>query len=1508
MQVLTDERSLFYAYENFRGGGTPLRKNRKAGAALALAVAVYLSSGSLALAAETSGAGAGSGTGSGTGTSVTRNVLINKDNNDTVTITAAAPTGAVLNPVAGTTGAKSLTITGGTWNDWYTMGGGYSATNAVNGYSLTLDGVKSSGSHIQLIAGGWGDSTVSNNTLTVKDGTSVTVTQGMAGGMGNNAEGNGVIIKGGTVNISRYTTTLSGLIGAISYGGDAKNNFVDISGGMVESNAIAAGYATGETNQTVSGNKAAVHGGTVGASSPTALVGGFAGNLSAASSASLTVTDNGAVLTGGTLTGGVVGGAGIGSNTKVTNNHATVSGGTFTGGSNSYTGAFIPGAIIGGAAYNGAAATENTVQISGGKISGYVMGGLGSAASGSVAAATVSGNTVALSGTASTLDLADARLYGSALYSVGNITTTGAGGDNTLKLATQGVSAKNIHNFQNIQVDFSKLSAAPMLTLTMGETLLDGAKFTKTGELADPVIGATGLVYPVLRNTNGISGMSAASETWQAAGNYNYRFAADSTATTINAEIFKQGSNTTAVDAEVTGDVYGGRAMVGTSNSDSNTLTVNAKVNGSAYGGYSNGGEAKNNTVAVTGTAVTGNVYGGYSNSNGATTGNVVTLKNATIGGSVYGGNNSNYTGNQLNISGVNTVGQTVGNFETIVLAADTAWNPGSTVLTANKFTNIGALDISQAANVQAAATNGTMTLLASGTEHDFDKLSLKYYGGQSANLTADHSSQVVKSVNSGDIDFGNGTTYGKTLTHTVSLDSANSNKNVLYTVTSKEGISLANWDGTEAAVSGVTGTNIPVATGSFAAPAVAEQVILTADTANFFGEVTGERAYTAGAFSTNVDNGVVLSGTKYGGVKKSDDGKKLTYYAETSSLDTVNLANWNGTTTSAVPAGWKAADTITVSTDGMKNLPGTTTDILTKNTTFDFAKAAITGSNAYTDAAAFAESEKGAQAGSVTLNGTKSGGVRVKEDKSAIEYVAEKRNVTGIALTETAFAKDTTVLSRNGASYNYAGAQLDSSKFAVTFASPLEVKAGDSMTLLAANDTLPNLVLPQSMQTTDYQNATLAVASGISIDGQILGSIGQSGSSITYTTAANKATSLTFGDVEWKDTGAVLDHNTTLSNVSFEGAAVDTSKIKFTNLEMQEAGKSTVLVENFGSTAGTITGEEYQVGSGLKGKGKASLENGNLLFTTETRTGATEAAHNTVMGTMASVAALSAGNSFIGNAAAGLGQSENTGSDGVAVYAQFGGGTNRQETGSHVDTNTWNAILAVGHKNEKKRGSFEYGVFFEYGRGNYTTHNGAERGDGSMHYTGGGVLTKWQAPTGFYVEGSLRGGNVKDDARNVLRDAAGNSSGYNTSAGYWGLHFGVGREIAVGKGRTVDVYGKYFFNRRNGVNFDAAGNHYDLDAVNSNVLRVGSRYTVKREKWNFYGGLAYEYEFGGEATGRVDGASIRSADIGGGSVFGEIGAKIVPGESRWGLDLFVHGFAGKKRGVSGGVSVAYKF
>ena len=158
------------------------------------------------------------------------------------------------------------------------------------------------------------------------------------------------------------------------------------------------------------------------------------------------------------------------------------------------------------------------------------------------------------------------------------------------------------------------------------------------------------------------------------------------------------------------------------------------------------------------------------------------------------------------------------------------------------------------------------------------------------------------------------------------------------------------------------------------------------------------------------------------------------------------------------------------------------------------------------------------------------------------------------------------------------------------------------------------------------------------------------------------------------------------------------------------------------------------------------------------------------------------------------------------------------------------------------------------------------------------------------------------------MRDAAGTPYSYKTDASYWGAHLGVGREISLSDGNILDVYGKYFFTRKNGVSFDA-GDHFDIDAATSQLLRVGARYTIKRESWNFYGGLAYEHELDGQATGRAKGFAIRGADIGGGSVRMEIGATMKPNEnSPWSLDLNLTGFAGKKQGVTGGMSVAWLF
>ena len=171
-----------------------------------------------------------------------------------------------------------------------------------------------------------------------------------------------------------------------------------------------------------------------------------------------------------------------------------------------------------------------------------------------------------------------------------------------------------------------------------------------------------------------------------------------------------------------------------------------------------------------------------------------------------------------------------------------------------------------------------------------------------------------------------------------------------------------------------------------------------------------------------------------------------------------------------------------------------------------------------------------------------------------------------------------------------------------------------------------------------------------------------------------------------------------------------------------------------------------------------------------------------------------------------------------------------------------------------------------------------------------------------------MRAGRGHNEARSVLRDEAGVPYSYDVNSPYWGFHIGVGREFEVDGGNKLDVYGRYFFNRRSDISVDAGG-HYDLDALTSSVLRVGARYTMVREKWNFYGGLAYEHELDGKAAGTVDGVVIRAADIGGGSVCAELGATMKPDESSpWSLDLNLTGFAGKKRGLSGGVSVAFMF
>ncbi|KHM52516.1 hypothetical protein SAMN02745671_00104 [Anaerovibrio lipolyticus DSM 3074] len=932
----------------------------------------------------------------------------------------------------------------------------------------------------------------------------------------------------------------------------------------------------------------------------------------------------------------------------------------------------------------------------------------------------------------------------------------------------------------------------------------------------------------------------------------------------------------------------------------------------------------------------------------------------------------------------------------------------------------------------RTAATNYDF----SGVESiDASKLKFSFTGDKANTIKATDTTEILKSATNLAADlpatYASGTSHSQgisytdsnsvTLSGTLTGNVSTVANEVDYTVTSKtlENISLNGWNGTgglaiDASWTPGTGGGIDVDTGTFATPTTGGNVdIFTLPTLGgfVFGDVTGDKVYKEGtAFSGDTKKGVTFSGTESGGIKKSDDNKKLTYFAETKNtqkivfgnmtwndgrtaesnnnfsnvseinvsnlnftfngtdantikktdtmallksatgleadktvtgtpksqnisatdatgiklsgtltgavstsagqvdytvtektLNKVDLSSWNGITTS-VDTSWEApeggviaVDTGTFTPPTTVN-PGTTVDIFTAPTGTTFGNVAGTGS--------YKENEpfKGPSKGGVTLEGSTSGGVKTEEGATKLTYTGIQNSVNKITL-----GKITNPAAEFGNEYNFAGVTtVDDS--GLSFENPENIGNGDNVTLFtSANSSLT----PSGSPTDKTVSYSTTPVTGVTLNGQITGSYSNTNSAMTYSATANNAQKLTFGNVEWKDTGALIDHSTTLTKVNFDGASVDTSNINFTNIQELEANKQMTLVSNFGGTPGTITGSKYKVGSTLQGEGKASMDGDNLIFTADTtaeKMQVQEQTHNTLMGASASMTSLAQGNEFINRTMDDMFLSANVGRDGIASFAHIGGGSLRQETGSHVNTRTWNAIVALGHQNKKPRNTFEYGAFVEYGTGNYTTYNGDERGDGSSRYVGGGLMAKWTAPSGLYVEGSLRGGSINDDGHNLLRDVNGVPYSYNVDTPYYGFHLGVGKKIPMKGGNTLDLFAKYFYNHRNSTSFDAGG-HYELDAITSQIIRVGARYTVKRDKWNYYGGLAYEHELDGKGGGWADGMAIRGVDTSGGSFRAELGATVIPNEDiPLTLDFNLVGFAGKKQGIFGGMGLKFNF
>ena len=95
---------------------------------------------------------------------------------------------------------------------------------------------------------------------------------------------------------------------------------------------------------------------------------------------------------------------------------------------------------------------------------------------------------------------------------------------------------------------------------------------------------------------------------------------------------------------------------------------------------------------------------------------------------------------------------------------------------------------------------------------------------------------------------------------------------------------------------------------------------------------------------------------------------------------------------------------------------------------------------------------------------------------------------------------------------------------------------------------------------------------------------------------------------------------------------------------------------------------------------------------------------------------------------------------------------------------------------------------------------------------------------------------------------------------------------------------------------------------MNSHRLRIGGRYTTTlTEKSKAYAGLAWQYEFGGDAKAAINGYSAPTPSLQGHSAIVEAGYKLNAGKNLT-LDFNLNGAMGKHRGIGGGIGAQWMF
>jgi len=412
----------------------------------------------------------------------------------------------------------------------------------------------------------------------------------------------------------------------------------------------------------------------------------------------------------------------------------------------------------------------------------------------------------------------------------------------------------------------------------------------------------------------------------------------------------------------------------------------------------------------------------------------------------------------------------------------------------------------------------------------------------------------------------------------------------------------------------------------------------------------------------------------------------------------------------------------------------------------------------------------------------------------------------------------------------------------------------------------------------------------------------------------------INFENVNWDSGGTVLNITNNTEEKALANTNINLNDLNFSGGAELNAGESMTIISNnnSGKNLGIGTGKvdalsNFTAGVAIEGTGTAEVaSDSNSVKYTLTEVKHLDQIDLVAENRAASAAFVNQGTDLISDSLDTISRDSNYG---VKTFAAVHGNRSKYDVNSDIKINGWSTIVGVGNAGKFDNGSeFSWGVFYENGNGNYRTYNEFNndffRGDGSLVYNGGGIAARYTNKNGVYTEGSLRAGMLKSDMDNALHDGAGNFYGYESESAYYGAHIGIGKIISLSESSDLDVYGKFFHTYTEGDSFKVADDEFEFDSINSDRLRIGARITSNKEnKFSTYYGLAYEYEFNGDADMTAQGLKAPTQSLQGSSVMAEIGFNYQPTpDTPWSFDLNMRGYAGKRQGGSFNVQATYTF